>query len=78
MRSIVGVAGIGFCCKGHAAGFFVIKKIIIFFTASFVGAKEFVGGEIMRRESKLFLQRIMCNLNRCLSAKSFSEYPNAR
>lgn len=77
MRSIVGLAGISFCCKGHAARFFVIKKTI-FFMASFVGAKEFVGGDIMRRESRLLLQRIIYNLNGCPSAKSFSQYPNAR
>ena len=46
--------------------------------ARFVGAKEFVGREIMRRESKLLLQRIMSNLNGCPSARIFSQYPNTR
>lgn len=57
--------------------FLVIKKVI-FFMSSFVGAKEFVGGEITRREIKLWLQIIMSNLSGCSSANSFSQYPNAR
>jgi len=59
MRSIVGLAGISFCCKGHAALVLVVKKILIFFMASFVGAKEFVGGEIMRRESYYYRELCM-------------------
>lgn len=78
MRSTVGLGGISFCCKGHAALFLIIKKMTIYFMARFVSIKEFVGREIMRRESKLLLQRIMCNLNGCPSARIFSQYPNAR
>lgn len=33
--------------------FLVIRKVIIFFMATFVDAEEFVGGEITRRKIKL-------------------------
>lgn len=45
---------------------------------NFVGAEKFVGGEIMKRESKLLLQRILYKLNGCPSAQKFSQCPNAR